>query len=208
MTDNVKKIIDLIGSTYIVSLFHDSLNKKMFEDDNYIYYTSENKLYTTFIFENIILDYIYLAMMKFNINKQLAILFPVQGFSDASYYKEHGVKIVSHNDIDYILKVYDNYVIHVDDNSIESRALRLDLPTTLRRYIGASIDEFKDVELFIKVLKLYKSYIDFKLLLSDEGIDLTYIEGEYKSALIRFIKDNNIIIDMEDDIKLWPILKE
>ena len=202
MTDNVKKIIDLIGSTYIVSLFHDSLNKKMFEDDNYIYYTSENKLYTTFIFENIILDYIYLAMMKFNINKQLAILFPVQGFSDASYYKEHGVKIVSHNDIDYILKVYDNYVIHVDDNSIESRALRLDLPTTLRRYIGASIDEFKDVELFIKVLKLYKSYIDFKLLLSDEGIDLTYIEGEYKSALIRFIKDNNIIIDMEDDIKL------
>ena len=200
MTD-CEKIIDLIGSTYIVSLFHDSLNKKMFEDDNYIYYTSENKLYTTFLFENIILDYIYLAMMKFNINKQLVILFPVQGFSDASYYKEHGVEIVSHNDIDYTLKVYDNYVIHVNDNSIESRALRLDFPTTLRRYISASIDEFKDVELFIKVLKLYKPYIDFKLLLSDEGIDLTYIEGEYKTALIRFIKDNNII-DIEEDIEL------
>lgn len=200
MTD-IEKIIDLIGSTYIVSLFHDSLNNKMFEDDNYIYYISENELYTTFIYEAIILDYIYLAMMKFNINKQLAILLPVKD-TDVPYYKEKGAGIVSHNDIDYILRVYDNYVINVNDNSIESRALRLNLPTTLRRYIGASIDEFKDVELFIKVLTLYKPYIDFKLLLSDEGIDFTYIEGEYKTALIRFIKDNNIIIDTEDDMKL------
>ena len=138
-------------------------------------------------------------MMKFNINKQLVTLFCIPDL-DVSYYESEDIKIISHDGIKYVSEVYNN-TLYIEDNLIKSCIMQPDLSDTIYRYIDASIDEFKDIELFIKILKLYKLYIDFELLLSNEDNDLIDIKGEYRTALIRFIKDNNIL-DIEEEMGL------
>ena len=198
MTD-IERIVDIVSSTNISSVLSNPLNERVFEDDNCIYYISESDMGITLVEEDIVLDYIYLAMMKFNINKQLVTLFCIPDL-DVSYYESENIKIISYDGIKYVSEVYNN-TMRIEDNLIKSCIMQPDLSDTIYRYIDASIDEFKDIELFIKILKLYKLYIDFESLLSNEDNDLIDIEGEYRIALIRFIKDNNIL-DMKEKVEL------
>ena len=198
MTD-IERIVDIVSSTNISSALRNPLNGRVFEDDNCVYYISESDMGITLVEEDIVLDYIYLAMMKFNINKQLVTLFCITD-SDVSYYESVDIKIISHDGIKYVSEVYNN-TMRIEDNLIKTCIMQPDLSDTIYRYIDASIDEFKDIELFIKILKLYKLYIDFESLLSNEDNDLINIEGEYRIALIRFIKDNNIL-DVEEKVEL------